>query len=118
MLLLHYINKRVEKIFPIMQKHPGQKLGCLKTPLPSELSSRLVSAPGTSPPAGWIDGETNGNTVEDCFLSVAKVRKISETSKIILIFIIRESLILEKGETPYFFLFLGPINLSPFKCIM
>ena len=108
MLLLHYINKRVEKIFPIMQKHPGQKLGCLKTPLPSELSSRMVAVPGTSPPADWIDGETNGNTVEDCFLSVAKLRKISGTSKIILIFIIRESLILEKGETPYFFYSLAP----------
>ena len=70
----------------MLQKHPGQKLGCLKTPLPSELSSRMVAVPGTSPPADWIDGETNGNTVEDCFLSVAKLRKISGTSKIILIF--------------------------------
>ena len=58
-----------------MQKHPGQKLGCLKTPLPSELSSRMVAVPGTSPPAGWLDGETNGVVaVEDCFFySVCKV---------------------------------------------
>ena len=45
----------------------------------------MVAVPGTSPPADWIDGETNGNTVEDCFLSVAKLLKISETSKFILI---------------------------------
>lgn len=70
-----------------MQKHPGQKLGCLKTPLPSELSSRMVAVPGTSPPAGWLDGETNGvAAVEDCFLSVAKLLKISETSKFFDVF--------------------------------
>ena len=68
--------KRGEKIFLIMlQKHPGQKLGCLKTPLPSELSSRLVAVLGTSPPAGWLDGETNGNIVEDCFFISCKVTK-------------------------------------------